>query len=109
VSEDLDPTKLAAVAQVAQDAYDDSPPDIEQWTQALEGFGKLWQFAIDHLQADPPNFAEAARCIAVAIRGGGNLHQQISLAYVLSGQATDEFMETLQRQFSDFSRDLSRD
>ena len=105
MSEDLDPARLAAVAQIAQEAYDDSPPDIEQWVEALKGFGKLWEFAASHLQADPPAFAEAARCIAAAVNGGNDLHRQISLAYVLSGQATDEFMNTLRRQFEDLGRE----
>lgn len=89
------------VGKTMRDGYEANPPDVSEWVRALDGCAELYQHASGHLSADPPRFGEAVRCLRAALSMGSEVNGQATLAYVLSGEATDDFMGQLREQFTD--------
>lgn len=80
------------VGQLMREHWEADPPDPTDWARALEGCAQLYSHAANHLRADPPRYAEAVRCIAIALDTGYEIRGQATIAYAMSGQAVDDFM-----------------
>lgn len=102
---DDDLSKRALVGKMMTDAFEAEPPDTEEWARALEGCAELYRRAAQHLRTDPVSFQEAFRCVMPAVETGADIAQQVRLAYVLSGEATDDFMDVLRQQVDQMRRD----
>lgn len=89
------------VGKMMREQWEADPPDPAEWARALEGCAELYRHAAAHLQADPPRYAEAVRCVALALDTGNEIRGQATLAYAMSGQAFNDFMDNVRSSFGE--------
>lgn len=89
------------LGRIAQEQYEENPPKIEEWRRTLKGCSELFTLAEKHLGSDPPNYQQAARAIEAAVRAGLELHPEVVLAFAMSGQASELFLQNLRDQMDD--------
>lgn len=97
--EELSLEQMQLFGAVIQDSYEKNPPDTEKWREALLGCAELFRIAADHLEFDDPQFDEVARIIGISVRTGAEVQHNATMAFVMSGQAGDKFLENVRKQF----------
>ena len=98
-----DLSRRMLVGKMMRDSWEADPPDPKEWIDALRGCADLYEIAAKHLEGE--NYAEAARCVAVAVKLGADVHPQIALAYAMSGQAVDDFMNNMRESLARYGQD----
>lgn len=93
------------IAKMVSDRWEQNPPDTSEWVRALEGCAELFQHAANHIRHD--RYREAARVIATACDTGEEVHQQTVMAYVMSGEATEDFLATVREQLGEEGDDAA--
>lgn len=103
MSEHDDLTRRMLVGKMMRDQWEANPPDPEDWAKALDGCAKLYEIAAKHIREE--NYQEAARCVASSVKLGSEVHPQIVLAYAMSGQAVDDFMENTRNSLARYQQE----
>jgi hypothetical protein len=99
--EKMSTENMMLLGAIAQETYAANPPKIEEMQRALEGCAELYRHAAERLGEDPPNYKEAARIILIAVDAASKIQHECVLAYAMSGQAGDDFLNNVRSAFQE--------
>lgn len=88
-----------AVAKMMQEDFKENPPDMGNWVKILEGCSQLLQIA-SH-KAKDEDYREMLRILTVIDDTLQPLRQDAYMAYVLSSQASEDFLTALNEAHKD--------